>query len=318
MLLQLLCLVLGPSEHQTCDINCTELSLLLSRKRIRTFVIIDKPGQNWLISSNIRLELGGVDRPHYDEDVPDLILLRHGRSQWNQLNLFTGWHDVDLDAQGEAEARDAGRLLAESDLDLRILHTSLLTRAIRTAEISLYEASRSWLPVRRSWRLNERHYGDLTGKDKKETAEEFGMDQLKLWRRSYDVPPPPMPAGDPRSNALDPRYRDVAPEEIPMTECLKDVVARVTPYFADVIAEDLRREGVKGGAVLVVAHGNSIRALRKLLQNIDDDEIAELEIPTGIPYLMKLDDTLDVLEADYLGDPDAAAAAAETVARQAG
>ena len=225
---------------------------------------------------------------------------------------------IALDAQGEAEARDAGRLLAESDLDLRILHTSLLTRAIRTAEISLYEASRSWLPVRRSWRLNERHYGDLTGKDKKETAEEFGMDQLKLWRRSYDVPPPPMPAGDPRSNALDPRYRDVAPEEIPMTECLKDVVARVTPYFADVIAEDLRREGVKGGAVLVVAHGNSIRALRKLLQNIDDDEIAELEIPTGIPYLMKLDDTLDVLEADYLGDPDAAAAAAETVARQAG
>jgi 2,3-bisphosphoglycerate-dependent phosphoglycerate mutase len=158
----------------------------------------------------------------------------------------------------------------------------------------------------------------LTGKDKKETAEKFGMDQLKLWRRSYDVPPPPMPEGDPRSSALDPRYRDVDPEMIPRTECLKDVVARVTPYLADVIAEDLRRESVRGGAVLVVAHGNSLRALRKVLQNIDDDEIAELEIPTGIPYVMKLDESLEVLEADYLGDPEAAAAAAQAVARQAG
>jgi 2,3-bisphosphoglycerate-dependent phosphoglycerate mutase len=264
------------------------------------------------------VELGLLGAPHYDDNVPDLILLRHGRSEWNQLNLFTGWTDVDLDAQGEAEARVAGELLAASGLDLRILHTSLLTRAIRTAEISLYTAGRSWLPVRRSWRLNERHYGDLTGQDKKETGEKFGMDQVKLWRRSYDVPPPPMPAGDPRSNALDPRYRDVDPQKIPLTECLKDVVVRVTPYLSDVIAEDLRSEGVRGGAVLVVAHGNSLRALRKILQNVDDDEIAELEIPTGIPYLMKLDDSLEVLEADYLGDPAAAAAAAEAVARQAG
>lgn len=262
--------------------------------------------------------MGLFGPPHYDDFVPDLILLRHGRSEWNELNLFTGWHDVDLDAQGESEARIAGELLAASGLDLRILHTSLLTRAIRTAEISLYAAGRSWLPVRRSWRLNERHYGDLTGKDKKETAEKFGMEQLKLWRRSYDVPPPPMPEGDPRSNRLDPRYRDVDPQKIPMTECLKDVVARVTPYFSDVIAEDLRREGVRGGAVLVVAHGNSLRALRKVLQNIDDDEIAELEIPTGIPYVMKLDESLEVVEADYLGDPAAAAAAAAAVARQAG
>jgi len=262
--------------------------------------------------------LGLFNRPHYDDNVPDLILLRHGRSEWNELNLFTGWHDVDLNAQGEVEAAEAGRLLAASDLDLRVLHTSLLTRAIRTAEISLYQAGRSWLPVRRSWRLNERHYGDLTGKDKKQTADEFGIDQVKVWRRSYDVPPPPMPAGDPRSSALDPRYRDVASESIPMTECLKDVVTRVTPYFTDVIAEDLRREGVRGGAVLVVAHGNSLRALRKILQNIDDDDIAELEIPTGIPYVMKLDESLDVLSADYLGDPAAAAAAAEAVARQAG
>ena len=250
--------------------------------------------------------------------MPDLILLRHGRSEWNELNLFTGWHDVDLNAQGELEAHAAGELLSASGLDLRIVHTSLLTRAIRTADISLHAAGRSWLPVRRSWRLNERHYGDLTGKDKKETAEKFGMDQLKLWRRSYDVPPPPLAADDPRSNTHDPRYRDVDPHKIPLSECLKDVVARVTPYLSEVIAEDLRSEGVRGGAILVVAHGNSLRALRKVLQNIDDDEIAELEIPTGIPYVMKLDDSLDVIEADYLGDPGAAAAAAQAVARQAG
>ena len=251
--------------------------------------------------------------------MPDLILLRHGQSEWNQLNLFTGWHDVDLTELGEHEATAAGTLLgAEQDLDLRVLHTSVLTRAIRTAELALHAAGRSWLPVRRSWRLNERHYGDLTGKDKKETAEQFGMEQVKLWRRSYDVPPPPLPEGDPRSNALDPRYRDVRPESIPATECLKDVVARVTPYLSDAIAEDLRRESVRGGAVIVVAHGNSLRAMRKILQNIPDDEIAELEIPTGIPYRMRLDDELNVISADYLGDPAAAAAAAEAVARQAG
>ena len=255
----------------------------------------------------------------YAGQMPDLILLRHGQSEWNQLNLFTGWHDVDLTELGEHEATAAGTLLgAEQDLDLRVLHTSVLTRAIRTAELALHAAGRSWLPVRRSWRLNERHYGDLTGKDKKETAEQFGMEQVKLWRRSYDVPPPPLPEGDPRSNALDPRYRDVRPESIPATECLKDVVARVTPYLSDAIAEDLRRESVRGGAVIVVAHGNSLRAMRKILQNIPDDEIAELEIPTGIPYRMRLDDELNVISADYLGDPAAAAAAAEAVARQAG
>ena len=255
----------------------------------------------------------------YAGQMPDLILLRHGQSEWNQLNLFTGWHDVDLSELGEHEATAAGTLLgAEQDLDLRVLHTSVLTRAIRTAELALHAAGRSWLPVRRSWRLNERHYGDLTGKDKKETAEQFGMEQVKLWRRSYDVPPPPLPEGDPRSNALDPRYRDVRPESIPATECLKDVVARVTPYLSDAIAEDLRRESVRGGAVIVVAHGNSLRAMRKILQNIPDDEIAELEIPTGIPYRIALDDELNVVSADYLGDPAAAAAAAEAVARQAG
>ena len=251
--------------------------------------------------------------------MPDLILLRHGQSTWNDLNLFTGWIDVDLTALGEHEARVAGELLAaETDLDLRVLHTSVLTRAIRTAEIALFASGRSWLPVRRNWRLNERHYGDLTGKDKRETANQFGIDQVQLWRRSYDVPPPPLLEGDARSNLLDPRYRDVPPEFIPATECLKDVVARVTPYFADVIVEDLRSEAVRGGAVIVVAHGNSIRALRMVLENIPEDEIATLEIPTGIPYRVTLDNQLNILSADYLGDPAAAAAAAEAIARQAG
>ena len=222
-------------------------------------------------------------------------------------------------ALGEAEARDAGLLLAGApDLDLRVLHTSVLTRAVRTANLALHAAGRSWLNVKRSWRLNERHYGDLTGKDKKETAEEFGIDQVKLWRRSYDVPPPLLPLDDPRLSYDDPRYRDVARDLIPRSECLKDVVARVTPYFRDVIGEDLEVEGVRGGAVLVVAHGNSIRALRMVLQNIGEEEIAELEIPTGIPYRLTLDKELNVLAANYLGDPEAATRAAEAVARQAG
>jgi 2,3-bisphosphoglycerate-dependent phosphoglycerate mutase len=251
--------------------------------------------------------------------VPDLILLRHGRSEWNDLNLFTGWQDVDLSPEGEIEARVAGELLlAEDDLDLRLLHTSVLTRAIRTAEIALHAVDRSWLNVRRSWRLNERHYGDLTGKDKKQTAEEFGIDQVQLWRRSFDVAPPLLPLGDPRSSANDPRYRDVDRDLIPRSECLKEVVARVTPYFRDVIAEDLKYEGAQGGAVLIVAHGNSLRALRMVLENISEGEIAELEIPTGIPYRIRLDKELNVLAADYLGDPETATRAAEAVRRQAG
>lgn len=251
--------------------------------------------------------------------MPDLILIRHGQSTWNERNLFTGWQDVDLTARGEDEARQAGELLrSQADLDLRVLYTSVLSRAIRTAEIALHAAGRSWLPVTRSWRLNERHYGDLTGKDKKQTAEQFGLDQVKLWRRSYDVPPPPLLEGDARSSLGDPRYRDVPAEFIPRTECLKDVVARVTPYFSDVIVEDLRREAVRGGSVLVVAHGNSLRALRKVLQHIGEEEIANLEIPTGIPYRIRLDDELNVLESSYLGDAATAATAAEAVARQAG
>lgn len=251
--------------------------------------------------------------------MPDLILLRHGRSEWNDLNLFTGWQDVDLSPDGETEARVAGQLLREApDLDMRVLHTSVLTRAIRTANIALDEAGRSWLKVRRSWRLNERHYGGLTGKDKKQTADEFGLDQVKVWRRSFDVAPPLMPLDDPRDVRHDPRYRDVPAELIPRSECLKDVVTRATPYLRDVLSEDLRSEGVRGGAVLVVAHGNSIRALRMVLQNIGEEAISELEIPTGIPYRLTLDDELNVLAADYLGDPEAATRAAEAVARQAG
>ena len=248
----------------------------------------------------------------------NLVLLRHGQSTWNAENLFTGWVDVDLTPTGEAEATAGGELLAATEgLDLRVLHTSVLTRAIRTAELALAAAGRSWLPVRRHWRLNERHYGDLQGKNKSETKQQFGEEQLMLWRRSYDTPPPPLSAENPYDVAADPRYDDVDPADIPRTECLADVVRRTVPYWESAIVPDLRATAERGGAVLVVAHGNSIRALRKHLQGISDDEITGLEIPTGIPYRMQLDDDLTVRAADYLGDPEAAAAAAAAVARQA-
>ncbi len=255
---------------------------------------------------------------NYSGYMPELILLRHGQSEWNVANLFTGWQDVDLTSQGEEEARQAGILLRDAGVDLRVLHTSLLTRAIRTSEICVRAAGRSWISVNRSWRLNERHYGDLTGKDKKQTAEEFGMDQLKLWRRSYDVPPPPMPEGDPRLSSDDPRYRDVPAHLLPRTECLADVVERVTPYFAQNILNDCTVEASRGGAVLVVAHGNSLRAIRMIVEHISQDDIAELEIPTGIPYRYLLDDDFSIRDAGYLGDPEAAATAAAAVAAQAG
>lgn len=253
----------------------------------------------------------------YDRTVLDLVLLRHGQSTWNAKNLFTGWVDVDLSPGGEKEARAAGELLAEAvDLDLRILHTSVLTRAIRTAEIALAAAGRSWLPVRRDWRLNERHYGDLQGKNKAEIKQEFGKERFMLWRRSYDTPPPPLAPDNPYDVSGDPRYRDLDPADIPRTECLKDVVARAIPYWESAIVPDLRAAAAHGGAVLVAAHGNSIRALRKHLEHIADDAITELEIPTGIPYRMRLGDDLEVRSAEYLGDPAAAAAAAAAVARQ--
>jgi 2,3-bisphosphoglycerate-dependent phosphoglycerate mutase len=268
--------------------------------------------------------------------VLDLVLLRHGQSSWNAENLFTGWVDVDLTEAGEAEARRAGELLAQAagagpaasattpsvgpsgqPLDLHTLHTSVLTRAIRTAEIALAVAGRSWLPVRRDWRLNERHYGDLQGKNKAEIKQQYGAEQLQLWRRSYGTPPPPLAPDNPYDVAGDPRYRELDPADIPRTECLADVVRRVVPYWESAIVSDLRAAGEKGGAVLVAAHGNSIRALRKHLEHIADGAITELEIPTGIPYRMLLDDDLGVCAADYLGDPVAAAAAAAAVARQA-
>jgi 2,3-bisphosphoglycerate-dependent phosphoglycerate mutase len=249
----------------------------------------------------------------------DLVLLRHGESTWNAENRFTGWTDVDLTAAGESEAAQAGTLLAEeSSLDLRLVHTSVLTRAVRTANLALDVLGRSWLPVRRHWRLNERHYGRLQGLDKKETAEQHGTEQVLLWRRSYDVPPPPLDDDDERHPRFDPRYRDVPAHALPATECLADVVDRVLPYWDDVIVPDLRVAGASGGAVLVVAHGNSIRALRKHVDDISDEDIVGLNIPTGIPFRYRFDGNLSVLSAEYLGDPDAAVKAAEAVARQAG
>ncbi len=251
--------------------------------------------------------------------MPQLVLLRHGQSQWNAENLFTGWVDVGLTALGEAEARTAGRLLAgEEALDLRLLHTSVLARAIRTAELALEEAGRSWLPVRRHWRLNERHYGALQGLNKKETSARHGEAQVKEWRRSYRTPPPPVDRGSEHDPDGDPRYRDVPADLLPTTECLSDVVDRVLPYWYDAIVPDLLAEGARGGTVLVVAHGNSLRALRKHIDGIGDDDIVDLEIPTGIPFRYRLDDDLSVLSGDYLGDPEAARAAAAAVARQAG
>jgi 2,3-bisphosphoglycerate-dependent phosphoglycerate mutase len=251
--------------------------------------------------------------------MPQLVLLRHGQSQWNAENLFTGWFDVDLTGQGESEARRAGELLAtEEGLDLRILHTSLLTRATRTAAITLEVADRSWLPVRRHWRLNERHYGALQGLNKKETTARHGEVQVKEWRRSYATPPPAVARGSEHDPAGDPRYRDVPADVLPLTECLADVVARALPYWNDAIVPDLLSEGPRGGAVLVVAHGNSLRALRKHIDGIGDDAIVELEIPTGIPFVYQLADDLSVESSGYLGDPEAARAAALAVSRQAG
>jgi 2,3-bisphosphoglycerate-dependent phosphoglycerate mutase len=246
-----------------------------------------------------------------------LVLVRHGQSAWNLEKRFTGWVDVDLTAQGEAEALQSGALIKAEGVAFDRGYTSVLTRAIRTAELALAAAGRSWLPVRRDWRLNERHYGDLQGKNKAEIKQEFGEDRFMQWRRSYDTPPPPLAPDNPYDVAGDPRYRDLDPADIPRTECLKDVVQRVVPYWESVVVPDLRGAAAEGGgAVLVAAHGNSIRALRKHLEEIADDAITELEVPTGIPYRMLLDDNLKVRSAEYLGDPEVAAAAAAAVARQ--
>ena len=243
-----------------------------------------------------------------------LVLLRHGESTWNQQNLFTGWHDVPLSEKGEVEARSGGEALRDEGLVFDKVHTSVLLRAVQTADLALAALGQLWLPVQRSWRLNERHYGALQGLDKKQTAEKHGLEQVKLWRRSYDVPPPPLSPDSPEHPRHDPRYRQLAPDVLPGSECLADVVARVLPYWHDAIVPDLRA----GSKVLVVAHGNSLRALRKHLEHISDADIAEVDIPTGIPHLLELGPDLEVQAARYLGDAAAVEAAAEAVRGQAG
>jgi len=240
-----------------------------------------------------------------------LILLRHGNSTWNQQNLFTGWVDVRLSDQGRAEALRAGELLAESGLLPDILHTSRLTRAIQTADIALEEADRLWIDVKRSWRLNERHYGALQGLDKAETLAKYGPEQFQTWRRSFDVPPPLLDDSSEWSQVGDARYADLG-DEVPRTESLKDVIARMLPYWESDIAADLRT----GKTVLVTAHGNSLRALVKHLDGISDADIAELNIPTGIPLVYRLDEDLKPIGAGEYLDPAAAAAGAAAVAAQ--
>ncbi|GAA2575276.1 MULTISPECIES: phosphoglyceromutase [Microbacterium] len=240
-----------------------------------------------------------------------LILLRHGQSQWNELNLFTGWVDVRLTDQGKAEAARGGELLAEAGLLPDVVHTSLLSRAIQTANLALDAADRLWIPVKRTWRLNERHYGALQGKDKAETLAEFGQEQFMLWRRSFDVPPPPLDDASEFSQVNDPRYAGID-GEVPRTESLKLVIDRLLPYWSESIVPDL----TAGKTVLVAAHGNSLRGLVKHLEGISDDDIAELNIPTGIPLVYRLDENLQALgKGEYL-DPEAAAAGAAAVANQ--
>ena len=244
--------------------------------------------------------------------MPTLVLLRHGESQWNRENRFTGWTDVDLTEKGRAEAQHAGRLMADAGYTFDLVYTSVLTRAIRTAWIALDEMQLLWIPVERSWRLNERHYGALQGLDKAETAARHGDAQVKIWRRSYDLPPPALTIDDPRHPSHDPRYAALAPSDLPATESLKDTVARFLPYWHETIAPKIRA----GRRVLITAHGNSLRALVKYLDGISDQDITELNIPTGIPLVYELDDDLRPTGRRYLGDPDAAKRAADAVAKQ--
>ncbi|MEW6322694.1 MAG: 2,3-diphosphoglycerate-dependent phosphoglycerate mutase [Acidobacteriota bacterium] len=243
-----------------------------------------------------------------------VVLIRHGESTWNRENRFTGWTDVDLSEKGLVEARDAGRLLKQEGFTFDVAYTSVLKRAIRTCWMVLDELDLLWIPVHRSWRLNERHYGALQGLNKSETAERHGEAQVKIWRRSYDVPPPPLADDDPRHPSRDPRYARLDRRELPATESLKDTVARFLPYWHETIAPAVRG----GERVLIAAHGNSLRALVKFLDEISDTDIVELNIPTGIPLVYELDAALKPVRHFYLGDPDAARRAAEAVANQAG
>jgi len=241
-------------------------------------------------------------------------MLRHGESEWNRLNLFTGWHDVPMTDKGLGEATAAGHTMTAAGVRFDVAHTSLLTRAVVTCNLALDAMGMVWLPVQRHWRLNERHYGALQGLDKKATTDRHGPEQTKLWRRSYDVPPPPVDLDSPEHPRNDLRYARLAPDVLPASECLKDVVARVLPYWYDEIVPQLRA----GLDVLVTAHGNSLRALMMHLEHISADEIAEVNIPTGAPRRYTFDAALGVTSAEYLGDPEAIAAAIEAVASQAG
>lgn len=244
--------------------------------------------------------------------MPRLVVLRHGESQWNLENRFTGWTDVDLTEKGRAEAVEAGRLMKAEGLTFDLAYTSVLTRAIRTCWMALDEMDLLWIPVERSWRLNERHYGALQGLNKAETAARHGEAQVKIWRRSYDIPPPPLDADDPRHPSKDPRYAALAPSDLPATESLKLTVDRFLPYWHGTIAPAIRA----GRRVLITAHGNSLRALVKYLDGISDDDIVELNIPTGVPLLYELDADLAPVSRRYLGDPEAARRAAAAVANQ--
>ncbi len=241
-----------------------------------------------------------------------LVLLRHGQSVWNQENRFTGWTDVDLTEQGIAEAREAGRVLKEEGYSFDIAHTSVLKRAIRTLWLGLDEMDLMWIPVRRDWRLNERHYGALQGLNKAETAEKHGMDQVKIWRRSYAIRPPDLERDDDRFPGHDRRYAGLSESELPLSECLKDTVDRFLPYWNDTIAPDV----AAGKQVLIAAHGNSLRALVKYLDNVSEEEIVDLNIPTGIPLVYELEDDLKPLKNYYLGDPEKVAKATHAVASQ--
>jgi 2,3-bisphosphoglycerate-dependent phosphoglycerate mutase len=241
-----------------------------------------------------------------------LVLLRHGESTWNLANRFTGWTDVDLSPKGFEEAKESGRLLKEDGYDFDVVYTSVLKRAIRTMWIVMDELDRMWLPVHGHWRLNERHYGALQGLDKAEMTAKHGEEQVKIWRRSYDIPPPPLTPDDPRHAGRDRRYAGLAPSELPLAESLEDTVARFLPYWHETIAPAIRA----GQRVLIVAHGNSMRALVKHLDGISDQEIVGLNIPTGIPLVYELDDDLKAIRSYYLGDPEAARKAAEAVAKQ--
>lgn len=243
----------------------------------------------------------------------ELVLLRHGESTWNKENLFTGWTDVGLSERGLQEAIDAGRLLLKEGYTFDVAYTSVLKRAIKTLWLVMEEMDLMWIPVYNSWRLNERHYGALQGLNKAQTAERYGEEQVKLWRRSYDIRPPALTPDDDRYPGKDPRYATLRPDEVPVTECLKDTVARTLPYWHETIGPAVRA----GQRVIVAAHGNSLRGLVKYLDNIPDHDIVGLNIPTGIPLVYELDDELKPLRSFYLGDPEAVKRAAQAVAEQA-